>query len=571
MGGGDAVPAKSPSRSRVADEAPEEGSSSTASASASTANSPMFRNLSKRGKLPSSQPGSPAAALHTHPMQVRFVSLKHRAHRAAPLAAVLAAMTLALTWVGFNSQGSRGPMLLRAATGGSGSGWEDCPTAPIFEEDAAASLGSVAEHFNASDPVVVAFARLADRYLAQWSPIKGAAAGLGSTGMITPDALRHVGRLWLFMACCGHVKVVDGRVYFRYGGFYTVWYRLLRFTQSVKMIQDAVDTYNLTSLRVEFFVNTCDHPMSFFSGHWPGRAGFPVLSTELTEDTMDVGIPDPLDLTDAYNPDLALQVPWAQKQPKAVFRGATTNFQLSDGNWGANTRLRLHRLTDAHAELIDARVSRWSHATTAVQAQLKGDGFLLGNYMNQTEMSGFKYQVVADGGGGSCRTCGVLRSNQLTLRQDSPFQQFYEPLLEDGVHVVTVQHTYDDLPEKVRWAQKNDERVRAIIRNANTIGESSCTWSGRRLYWGVLLVKYQAALARPQNISAPTELCGTPLPELRSDVPAEKAPLTKCVDPEVDTKQAPCTFFCIGTQMNETKYVWLSSDVLKDTKRIGPP
>ena len=35
------------------------------------------------------------------------------------------------------------------------------------------------------------------------------------------------------MSCCGHVRIVDGLVYFRYGGFFGEWYRLLRFVQSV--------------------------------------------------------------------------------------------------------------------------------------------------------------------------------------------------------------------------------------------------------------------------------------------------------------------------------------------------
>ena len=43
-------------------------------------------------------------------------------------------------------------------------------------------------------------------------------------------------------------------------------------------------------------------------------------------------------------------------------------------------------------------------------------------------------QIIVDGGGGSCRTCGVLRSNQLSIRQETPMLQFYEPLLEEDVH-----------------------------------------------------------------------------------------------------------------------------------------
>ena len=40
-----------------------------------------------------------------------------------------------------------------------------------------------------------------------------------------------------FMSCCGHVRIVDGLVYFRYGGFFVKWYRILRFVQSIKAIK----------------------------------------------------------------------------------------------------------------------------------------------------------------------------------------------------------------------------------------------------------------------------------------------------------------------------------------------
>ena len=39
------------------------------------------------------------------------------------------------------------------------------------------------------------------------------------------------------MSCCGHIRIVDGLVYFRYGGFFVHWYRLLRFVQAVKAIK----------------------------------------------------------------------------------------------------------------------------------------------------------------------------------------------------------------------------------------------------------------------------------------------------------------------------------------------
>ena len=83
--------------------------------------------------------------------------------------------------------------------------------------------------------------------------------------------------------------------------------------------QDAIDKYHLQHLRLEFFVNACDHPMSFFSSHWPGRAGFPVLSTGVTADTMDIAVPDALDLDVAYSSNKAEEVRAGWKEAGANY------------------------------------------------------------------------------------------------------------------------------------------------------------------------------------------------------------------------------------------------------------
>ncbi|CAI7838456.1 unnamed protein product, partial [Closterium sp. NIES-54] len=182
---------------------------------------------------------------------------------------------------------------------------------------------------------------------------------------------------------------------------------------------------------------------------------------------------------------------------------------MLDGNWGANPRVRLHRLSDVHSALMEAHINAWSHAKPAVIKAMAEDGLLLAKRMNFTQFNAFKYQVIVDGGGGSCRTCGVLRSNQLSIRQETPLFQFYEPLLEDGVHWLVTTRTFSDLPAKIRWAQENDDAAQRLVHAANHMAQYACTWSGRRLYWALLLVKYHDVLQDPSAITEPTanEIC----------------------------------------------------------------
>ena len=50
-------------------------------------------------------------------------------------------------------------------------------------------------------------------------------------------------------------------------------------------------------------------------------------------------------------------------------------------------------------------------------------------------------QVSVDGDAGSSRTCGVLRANQLSIRQEPTVMQFFEPLMEDRVHWLLTSRT----------------------------------------------------------------------------------------------------------------------------------
>ncbi|CAI5535300.1 unnamed protein product [Closterium sp. NIES-64] len=416
------------------------------------------------------------------------------------------------------------------------------------------------------------YLKLIHKYLEPWQPIPGIESGLGHTGFVTPEALYRLARQPSVMSCSGHVKVINGKVFFRYGGFWHVYYRLNRFLQTVKMIQDAIDVYGLTDLRLEMIVNTCDHPQSFYSSHWADRAGYPVMSMGFTVDTMDIPIPDPLDLTEDYTPDLSTQVPWERKEARAVFRGKTTNFDMLDGNWGANPRVRLHRLSDVHSALMEAHINAWSHAKPAVIKAMAEDGLLLAKRMNFTQFNAFKYQVIVDGGGGSCRTCGVLRSNQLSIRQETPLFQFYEPLLEDGVHWLVTTRTFSDLPAKIRWAQENDDAAQRLVHAANHMAQYACTWSGRRLYWALLLVKYHDVLQDPSAITEPTanEIC-TKQPLLQPPPNATNPALVHCADPDAPKHQPDCAFFCAKATIPDSGLIWLRADVLRGLKKIGPP
>eukprot|EP00271_Cylindrocystis_brebissonii_P007456 TRINITY_DN21005_c0_g1_i1.p1 TRINITY_DN21005_c0_g1~~TRINITY_DN21005_c0_g1_i1.p1 ORF type:complete len:633 (+),score=80.04 TRINITY_DN21005_c0_g1_i1:272-2170(+) len=476
--------------------------------------------------------------------------------------------------------------------GGSGYLPDSCVAYPNEPEDRSKVIGEAVKYFNDSDPAVLMYSRIIDQYLSPFSlvslnqfwadnarhkkdsthedvlPKKRSKKKAGDTGTILPETRRHLARTFVIMSCCGQIRVVDGTVYFRYGGFYNIDYRLFRLLQTVRLIQDAVERFELLTLRTEFFLNTCDHPMSHYSSRWAGRAGFPIFSPFVSDDTMDILIPDAMDLHPMYTAPDKEKDTWDSKIPKAVFRGATTNFNVQEGNYGASPRIRLHRLTDVHPDLIDARVMRWSHIADDEVVSLGQEGVKRARSMNFSTVKTFKYQIVVDGGAGSSRVCGVLSSQQLLIRQESPMKEFHEPLLKENVHVLATSRTFTDLHDVVLWARNNDDKVQRIVQRANDVARIACTWKGRALYWGILLVKYSKLLKHAKRIKAPTNFCAEKPIVVAQDPPTPEVP--SCLEPNVESYMAPCTYFCSRAPMPEAKFIWLKSDVLDDYVRVGP-
>ncbi|CAI7897335.1 unnamed protein product, partial [Closterium sp. NIES-53] len=322
---------------------------------------------------------------------------------------------------------------------------------------------------NVSTATVQQVCEMVDHSLAPWTRIPQIRDGMGAAGMVAPSLIKTISQRPRFLSCAGHVRVVDGSVYFRLGGFITVPYRVRRFLQAVQMIQRAVDFYNLAAVRAEFFVNTCDLPISYDSDVGGSRpVGFPFFSTRVVPGSVDVAIPDPLDLPDNMDLPENVEVPWEEKENRAVFRGTASSFPFEDSqNWRAHPLIRLHRMAEARPDLLDVKLIGWSRDIDGdVRKRMEADGVaMVGRPTLSADppMTKFKYQIVS-GLPSSHQTCAILaRGEQVAIRQASPYAEFFTPLLKPYVNFIPANRHFDNLIEKLRWAQSHDNHVHHMV------------------------------------------------------------------------------------------------------------
>ncbi|CAI5942704.1 unnamed protein product [Closterium sp. NIES-65] len=146
------------------------------------------------------------------------------------------------------------------------------------------------------------------------------------------------------LSCCGHVRIVKGRIYFRFGGFEFDWFKMRRFLFSILMIKEAIARYSLHSLTAEFFINTCDAHISKASSVANRRAGLPIFSTHGSIGSIDILYPD-------------------------------------------RPRMRLHRMSDVRPDLIDARLVKG--VDPVFLDELREDGIKMGGRLGPAELQAF--------------------------------------------------------------------------------------------------------------------------------------------------------------------------------------
>ncbi|CAI5457936.1 unnamed protein product [Closterium sp. Yama58-4] len=372
------------------------------------------------------------------------------------------------------------------------------------------------QRINVSTAVVQLFAEMVDHSLAPWSKIPASSNGMGQSGMVSPSLLRSIAMRPRFMSCAGHVRVVEGGVYFRLGGFIDNAYRLRRFLQMVKTIQLAVTRFELSSIAAEFFLNVCDLPISYDNDVGGQRAvGFPLMSTRTVEGSLDIAVPDPLDLNENINlpPPPETEIPWEEKESRAILRGPVSSLPLEDvPNWRANPLIRLQRLSEARPDLLDAKLYGWSRELDLeVRKRMKADGVAMQGRaaVEEAVPARFKYGIVA-GSAHHHQMCPILTTGaQVAIRQDSPYSEFFVPMLKPYVNFIPANRHFDNLVEKLRWAQNHDKHVRNMALAGKRVAKWACTKQGHALYWAILLIKYSRnAMEDPSLIRPPgKQLC----------------------------------------------------------------
>jgi len=177
--------------------------------------------------------------------------------------------------------------------------------------------------------------------------------------------------------------------------------------------------------------------------------------------------------------------PWDQKIPRAIWRGSCNGGIYTPDNYGTIPRVLLADLALKFPDILDAKFTDSSPLCDASFQVYVGRGMSLEEHIK------YKYQILMDGN--TCSWPGAFwrfHSNCVVLKQDSDYIQWYYSLLKPYVNYIPLAYNVQDLPQKIQWAQNNDEKLQLMVRNANDMCANCLTYADILYYFYVAINSY---------------------------------------------------------------------------------
>jgi hypothetical protein len=275
---------------------------------------------------------------------------------------------------------------------------------------------------------------------------------------------------------------------------------------------------------IEFFINKRDFPVLKRHSSEPYEEIYgmekyplvsykydkysPILSMVTTDNNADIPMPTWEDWARAQSQskppkffdgcrsyDYNFNIPWKDKIPIAVFRGASTGGGTTVEN---NTRLKISLMssTQGPVKLLDAGITKWNtrprktmNSPFLQTIEPNKLPFKLVNPLSPEEQSKYKYIINIDGHVSAFRLSLELSMGSVILLVESKYKLWFKKYLVENVHYISVSADLSDLFEKIQWCRENDDKCEEIAKNAKLFYDTYLKKDGLLDYMQFLLTK----------------------------------------------------------------------------------
>jgi len=227
---------------------------------------------------------------------------------------------------------------------------------------------------------------------------------------------------------------------------------------------------------VEFLLNAWDHPKV------PQQDIEPVMAMYVDDAHNDIAAPPAhaWDTTRHSYPQPHTESgiggcpPFERRTPKLFFRagsctGPTGGYRA--WGWRFYNRKRISALSHSHPQLIDAGLVDWCGSRKVNKREFAWDQKMVDEMRQEAPLlrrvpwqqtCSYRYLLNLDGNAAASRLASLLHTGSAVFIADSPFREYFYPLLKPWVHFVPVGRTLEDVVQRVEWANAHPAEVTAI-------------------------------------------------------------------------------------------------------------
>lgn len=197
---------------------------------------------------------------------------------------------------------------------------------------------------------------------------------------------------------------------------------------------------------------------------------------------------------------------WNSKKSIGVFRGGATGCST---NISTNPRLKLsaisnewndktneknkekHGFIDVGIVVPNNKLTTKMKINDQIVTYLSKSPIKLAQRMEYNEQSNYKYVFYVQGNASAYRLSNMFYMNSVVVYIDTPFYQWFEPLLIKNKHIVKIKENFTstDIYREIKKLKNNDEKAQKIAENGMDFFEQYINKNTILKYWCKLFIK----------------------------------------------------------------------------------
>jgi hypothetical protein len=214
-------------------------------------------------------------------------------------------------------------------------------------------------------------------------------------------------------------------------------------------------------------------------------------SQSIKDNHLDIVIPSADEWKTIKKYENMPKIKWEDKKPIAFFRGSSTGcgqtietnprMRLADISYQWSKTTDKNNLLDCALSALTRRIRLYKQFIG--MSDINKYNYLVGSFVNSEDQLKYKYIFNVQGNAQAYRYATEFRKQAVILNVESEYHMWFEPLLKENKHIITIKADYSNLEEKLKYLRKYDKKAKKIAKKGYTFSKKYINKDMIATYW----------------------------------------------------------------------------------------